>query len=382
MSPEEQARADIDRLLTAAGWTVVGVHDADLRASRGVAIREFALDRGYGFADYLPYVDGKAAGVIEAKKRGATLTGVEIQSARYAQGLPASLPAWRRPLPFVYESTGAETHFTNALDPEPRARNVYAFHRPETPAEWIRGLPQAVELSTGASPLSDHQATLAPATFLTGMRDMPPRAQVGSAQRLSRRTHPNLDPRTDGQRVLLDRVEGRSRDAAALQARHRALGRPHALGDFALRHAHGGPGGDQVGHQRLERAVVAQGACVAAAPTRMCDRGEGMRQGNRGHGHRGLARRTVHMDANVPVGCVHRPCGRVRNRRAVPAAASARLPTRRCGSRESLVRGPAFRGARLNGRKSSVEPLPTRAWEAKNGPVARASAEEVTGGAG
>jgi hypothetical protein len=97
----------------------------------GVAIREFPLEAGHGFADYLLYVDGRAAGVIEAKKQGATLSGVEIQSARYAQGLPRSLPAWRRPLPFLYESTGAETHFTNGLDPEPRARNVFAFHRPE-----------------------------------------------------------------------------------------------------------------------------------------------------------------------------------------------------------------------------------------------------------
>jgi len=32
--------------------------------------------------DYLLYVDGKAAGIIEAKKQGATLTGVEVQSAR------------------------------------------------------------------------------------------------------------------------------------------------------------------------------------------------------------------------------------------------------------------------------------------------------------
>ncbi|HKX93940.1 MAG TPA: hypothetical protein VJM48_04490, partial [Methylibium sp.] len=90
-----------------------------MHASRGVALREFPLDAGHGYADYLLYVDGKACGVVEAKKQGATLTGVELQSARYAQGLPPSLPAWRRPLPFVYESTGVETHFTNGLDPAP-----------------------------------------------------------------------------------------------------------------------------------------------------------------------------------------------------------------------------------------------------------------------
>ena len=137
MTLEQQARKRIDELLVAAGWSVQDVKAADIHAARGVAIREFPLEQGFGFADYLLYVDGKAAGIIEAKKQGATLTGVEIQSARYAQGLPASLPAWRRPLPFIYESTGLESHFTNTLDPEPRARNVFAFHRPETLAGWL-----------------------------------------------------------------------------------------------------------------------------------------------------------------------------------------------------------------------------------------------------
>jgi len=74
-NPEELARAEIDRLLTAAGWHVCDVAAANLHAARGVAIREFPLASGFGFADYLLYVDGKAVGVIEAKKQGATLTG-------------------------------------------------------------------------------------------------------------------------------------------------------------------------------------------------------------------------------------------------------------------------------------------------------------------
>jgi type I restriction enzyme R subunit len=172
MTPEERARQTIDQLLTAAGWAVQDFKSADIHAERGVAIREFVLEAGQGFADYLLYVDGKAAGVIEAKKQGATLTGVEIQSARYAKGLPATLPAWRRPLPFIYESTGAETHFTNALDPEPRARNLFAFHKPETLAEWLNELPQTTVLSTGSGPAAN-QAEFAPATFLARVRAMP-----------------------------------------------------------------------------------------------------------------------------------------------------------------------------------------------------------------
>ncbi len=82
-------------------------------------------------------MDGAAAGVIEAKKEGETLTGVEIQTAKYSEGVPDHVPAPRRPLPFLYQSTGVETRFTNLLEPDARSRQVFAFHRPETLAEWL-----------------------------------------------------------------------------------------------------------------------------------------------------------------------------------------------------------------------------------------------------
>ncbi len=168
MTPEQKARVSIDALLVAAGWHVCGVSDANIHAAVGVAIREFPLNNGFGFADYLLYVNGKACGVIEAKKEGATLTGVEVQSGRYAQGLPTSLPAWRRPLPFLWESTGVETHFTNGLDPEPRARGVFAFFRPELLAQWLAYIPAA------AAPDTAHEATdTSNSTFLARMRHLP-----------------------------------------------------------------------------------------------------------------------------------------------------------------------------------------------------------------
>lgn len=178
-STEQQARAEIDHLLAQAGWAVQDVAAAHLHAARGVAVREFALNPGFGTADYLLYVDGKACGVIEAKRPGATLTGVEGQSGRYAQGLPASLPAWR-PLPYVYESTGIETHFTTALDPAPRARPVFAFHRPETLAEWLAqaaaGLPgaPATVLTTDGQPPAAEARRQPGGTLLTRLQAMPP----------------------------------------------------------------------------------------------------------------------------------------------------------------------------------------------------------------
>jgi type I restriction enzyme R subunit len=78
--PEDKARETIDRMLTKSGWAVRDQNDAHISAYRGLAIRNFTLKQGHGFADYLLYVDGRAAGVIEAKKEGVTLTGVDTQS--------------------------------------------------------------------------------------------------------------------------------------------------------------------------------------------------------------------------------------------------------------------------------------------------------------
>jgi len=137
LEPEEEARREIDSSLENAGWVLQDRDQANVRAGRGVAIREFPLKAGHGEADYLLFVDGKAAGAIEAKPAGTTLTGVERQSEKYGAGLPDQIPRYLSPLPFLYESTGMETHFTNRLDPEPRSRLVMGFHRPETLAKWL-----------------------------------------------------------------------------------------------------------------------------------------------------------------------------------------------------------------------------------------------------
>jgi type I restriction enzyme R subunit len=129
-----------------------------------VAIREFPLNPGFGFADYLLYVERQSLRRDRGQERGRHLTGVELQSGRYAQGLPTSLPAWRRPLPFVWESTGVETHFTNGWTPSPAPAAVFAFFRPELLAQWLAYLPTP-RLATPPS--------RAPGTFLTRMRSMP-----------------------------------------------------------------------------------------------------------------------------------------------------------------------------------------------------------------
>src|SRR5579859_7615676 len=136
LTPEARARREIDKQLEACGWVVQNMKDLNLYAAPGVAVREFPMTGG-NEADYLLFIDGLATGVVEAKKEGETLTGVELQSDKYGKGLPSNLHAHRRPLPFLYESTGIETRFTNLLDPEPRSREAFAFHRPETLRSWL-----------------------------------------------------------------------------------------------------------------------------------------------------------------------------------------------------------------------------------------------------
>lgn len=120
-TPEQKARREVDADLMAAGWLVQSRDELDLIVGRGIAVREFHIKSGFGFADYPLYLDRKAVGAVKAKAEG-TLTGVEEQSTKYAAGLPDDLPAHKRPLPFLFESNGSVIYFTNGLDPASRSR--------------------------------------------------------------------------------------------------------------------------------------------------------------------------------------------------------------------------------------------------------------------
>ena len=142
LTAEQRARVLIDRQLADAGWCVQNRSELNLFAGQGVAVREAIMAAGHGRADYLLYVDQQAVGAIEAKPEGTTLSGVEWQSAMYAEGLPPEirLKALTKDgrLPFIFEASGSETHFTNGFDPSPRARRIFAVPRPETLARIMR----------------------------------------------------------------------------------------------------------------------------------------------------------------------------------------------------------------------------------------------------
>lgn len=135
-SPEQLARDCIDAQLLQSGWTLQDKAKINLAAAVGVAIREYGTD--IGPADYVLFINKKPVGIIEAKREeeGLRLTTVEDQSSDYAAAKLKRLD--NDPLPFVYESTGALTRFTDYRDPKPRSRPVFTFHRPETFAAWGR----------------------------------------------------------------------------------------------------------------------------------------------------------------------------------------------------------------------------------------------------
>lgn len=135
-NPEQIARDNIDKQLVAAGWQVQSMAKINLSSCLGVAVREYLTD--VGPADYVLFIDGKACGVIEAKREeeGHRINIHEEQGENYAKAQLKYLK--NQPLPFVYISTGKINRFTNFNDPKPRAHEVFNFHRPETLQDWLK----------------------------------------------------------------------------------------------------------------------------------------------------------------------------------------------------------------------------------------------------
>jgi type I restriction enzyme R subunit len=175
--PEQEARARIDSNLTEAGWAVQDREEANLAAAYGVAVREFRLAEGYGYADYLLFIDRKAVGVLEAKPAGYSLTSVEVQATKYSAGLPPGLNPPVNPLPFLYVSTGVETRFINLLEPDPRSRSlsmtVPHIHQPVTLAEWLRAEP-LVQWPATADEANRAPGRTRPSSLRSRLLNLPP----------------------------------------------------------------------------------------------------------------------------------------------------------------------------------------------------------------
>lgn len=135
-NPEQIARDLIDAQLIACGWLIQNNKTYNPNAGFGIAVREYLTN--IGPADYVLFVNKKPVGIIEAKREeeGHRLSIHEDQALGYANAKLKYIN--NDSLPFVYESTGEKTQFTDYRDPKPRAREVFTFHRPETFALWLK----------------------------------------------------------------------------------------------------------------------------------------------------------------------------------------------------------------------------------------------------
>jgi type I restriction enzyme, R subunit len=208
-NPEQVARDNIDKQLTECGWIVQSKKEINLNAGLGVAVREYQTD--VGPADYVLFVDGKPVGIVEAKKEdeGVRITNHETQSSDYAKSKLKHLN--NDPLPFVFESTGIVTRFTDYRDPKPRSRPVFSFQRPET----FRGLTKS-----GTS-LRQRLFDI-PSLPTTGLRDCQI-AAINNLEESFRKNHP---------RALIQMATGSGKTFTAVTAVYRLL--KHAKADRVL----------------------------------------------------------------------------------------------------------------------------------------------------
>lgn len=131
MTPEEKARVKIDQMFEDAGWQVV---DRDFYSPTitAAAIREGLLE-GNREADYFLFINGKAIGVLEAKRAEVDVTSTMVceQTEMYARGVPECYQAWQRPLPFGYQSNGEETYFRDFRDKDGGMELLNRIHSPK-----------------------------------------------------------------------------------------------------------------------------------------------------------------------------------------------------------------------------------------------------------
>lgn len=106
MTPEEKARQKIDQMFYDAGWEVTD-RDHYTPSSTAVAITEGLLNHNLE-ADYFLFINGKAVGVLEAKRKEVDVDSdmVQEQAENYCRSVPSCYQKYSDPLPLVYVSNG------------------------------------------------------------------------------------------------------------------------------------------------------------------------------------------------------------------------------------------------------------------------------------
>lgn len=130
LKPEERARQWIDRKLEDAGWKVIN-RDDFAPSMTAVAIRETLMSGGLE-ADYVLFLNGKAAAVIEAKREEISLDNPQLiaQAENYTTKALDWVPRWKDPIPFVFLSNGKEIAFKDCRKQDSKYEKIKNFKRP------------------------------------------------------------------------------------------------------------------------------------------------------------------------------------------------------------------------------------------------------------
>jgi len=122
--------------------------------------------------------------------------------------------------PFRYLSTGIETRFANYLDPEPKSRQLFHFHRPELLSGWLSADP--LEPSDGKYPVGP--GALPPSTFRSRLKVMPPLATTGLWPAQIKAVQ-NLETslREDHPRALIQMATGSGKTFTAISSVYRLV---------------------------------------------------------------------------------------------------------------------------------------------------------------
>ena len=137
MTPEEKARIKIDQWFADAGWEVINRDDYEPTCT-AVAIREGLL-KGNLEADYFLFINGKAVGVLEAKREetDAFSSIVCEQAALYAKSVPNIYQTYQKPLPFIFTSNGKELYFCDFREQDHYFKQIMTI---PTPHELVKKL--------------------------------------------------------------------------------------------------------------------------------------------------------------------------------------------------------------------------------------------------
>lgn len=133
MKPEEKARVIIDRMFEEAGWKVVD-RDKYVPNMTAVAIRE-GLMVGNREADYLLFLNGKAVGVLEAKRIETDINSdiVQEQARLYTRSCPKWCQAWfpNIPLPLAYVANSRDLMFYDTRKSNSEFEYCKKIHSPK-----------------------------------------------------------------------------------------------------------------------------------------------------------------------------------------------------------------------------------------------------------